>query len=93
MTGFLIPAAAGFAALCFGLALICNLWCIRRAESVPDQILALDTMTANAVALIVLIGIIAGVPYVFEVALIFAMTGFIGTVSYGRYLLRGSVIE
>ena len=30
---------------------------------------------------------------VFEAAMLFAMTGFVATVAYCKYLLRGSIIE
>lgn len=89
----LISVAACFAALCFGLALICNLWCVLRAESLSDQVLALDTMTLNAIALIVLMGLVLGRQFVFEVAVLFALGGFIGTVAYSRAMLRGDIIE
>ena len=47
----------------------------------------------NAIALIVLYGVKTGSPLNFEAALLFALTGFISTVAYCKYLLRGSIIE
>lgn len=58
-----------------------------------DRILALDTMVINAIGLIVLIGIGQGTPIYFEVSLIIAMLGFVSTVAYARFLLRGDIIE
>jgi len=63
------------------------------AEAVSDRILALDTMVINAIALLILYGIQGGTAVYFEVSLLFAMVGFVSTVAYCRYLLRGSVIE
>lgn len=93
MTATILSAALVFAIVCFGLALLCNAWRLLIAEGVPDRVLALDTMTVNAVALIVLMGIALGSEVVFEVAILFAMTGFIGTVAYGRFMLRGDLVE
>lgn len=58
-----------------------------------DRILALDTMVVNAIGLIVLLGIAQGTRMFFEVALIIAMLGFVSTVAYARFVLRGDIIE
>ena len=61
--------------------------------STGDRILALDTMFINAIGLIVLLGIAQGVQIYFEAALIIAMLGFVSTVAYARFVLRGDIIE
>ncbi|MFK7836166.1 MAG: K+/H+ antiporter subunit F [Sulfitobacter sp.] len=61
--------------------------------SVGDRILALDTMVVNAIGLIVLLGIAQGTQIYFEVTLIIAMLGFVSTVAYARFILRGDIIE
>jgi multicomponent K+:H+ antiporter subunit F len=58
-----------------------------------DRILALDTMVVNAIGLIVLLGIAQGTRVYFEVSLIIAMLGFVSTVAYARFVLRGDIIE
>lgn len=58
-----------------------------------DRILALDTMVVNAIGLIVLLGIYQGTRLYFEVSLIIAMLGFVSTVAYARFVLRGDIIE
>ena len=58
-----------------------------------DRILALDTMVVNVIALVVLLGISQGTRIFFEVSLIIAMLGFVSTVAYARFVLRGDVIE
>ncbi len=58
-----------------------------------DRILALDTMVINGIGLIVLVGVYQGTQVYFEAALIFAMLGFVSTVAYARFLLRGDIIE
>jgi len=61
--------------------------------SAGDRILALDTMVVNAIGLIVLLGISQGTRIYFEVSLIIAMLGFVSTVAYARFVLRGDIIE
>lgn len=58
-----------------------------------DRILALDTMVVNAIGLIVLVGMSQGTQLYFEAALIIAMLGFVSTVAYARFVLRGDIIE
>lgn len=58
-----------------------------------DRILALDTMVVNAIGLIVLLGIAQGTQIYFEVSMIIAMLGFVSTVAYARFILRGDIIE
>ncbi|MFK7881559.1 K+/H+ antiporter subunit F [Roseobacter sp.] len=58
-----------------------------------DRILALDTMVVNAIGLIVLLGIAQGVRVYFEASMIIAMLGFVSTVAYARFVLRGDIIE
>ena len=58
-----------------------------------DRVLALDTMVINALGLVIMLGIYKGVQIYFEVALLIAMLGFVSTVAYCRFLLRGDIIE
>lgn len=61
--------------------------------SLPDRILALDTMYVNSIGLIILFGIWINSKIYFEAALLIAMLGFISTVAVCKYLLRGDIIE
>ncbi len=83
--------AFGFGAL--GLALAMNLWRLIKGPGVADRILALDTMVINVIGLIVLAGIAGGSGTSFEAALLLAMVGFVGTVAYAKFCLRGDIIE
>jgi multicomponent K+:H+ antiporter subunit F len=67
-----------------------RLW---KGPTTGDRILALDTMVINAIALMVLIGIFQGTQIYFEAILIIAMLGFVSTVAYARFVLRGDIIE
>ncbi|WP_439817036.1 K+/H+ antiporter subunit F [Zavarzinia sp. CC-PAN008] len=75
------------------VALLLNLYRLARGPGPVDRALALDTLVVNTIALIVLLGILYGTAMYFEVALLFAMVGFVTTVAFCKYLLRGNVIE
>ena len=76
-----------------GVALLLNIWRLFKGPSVPDRILALDTMYINTIAVIVLYGLHNGTGLYFEAALLIAMLGFVSTVALCKYLLRGDLIE
>lgn len=75
------------------LAMVLNLYRALRGPGLPDRILALDTLYINALALLVLLGIRFASSLYFEVALVIAVLGFVGTVALARYVLRREVIE
>ncbi|PKG85973.1 K+/H+ antiporter subunit F [Colwellia sp. 75C3] len=76
-----------------GVSLLLNIWRLLIGPSVPDRILALDTMYINTIALIILYGMSSGTTLYFEAALLIAMLGFVSTVAVCKYLLRGDIIE
>lgn len=89
----MIEHALIFAFSAVSLALIFNLWRLAQGPTLTDRILAVDTMVINVISLIVLFGIQEGTTLYFEAALLFAMFGFVSTVAYCRFILRGDVIE
>jgi multicomponent K+:H+ antiporter subunit F len=89
----ILPYALLFFLSCIVLSLAMNLWRLFRAPTLTDRIVVLDTMTINAISLVVLYGIWAGTGLYLEVAVLFALTSFLGTVAYCKFLLRGNIIE
>jgi len=77
----------------FALGLLMNLWRVVQGPDVGDRVLAVDTMVINAIALLVLYGVLNGTAVYFEVSLIVAMVGFISTVAFARFMLRSNIIE
>ena len=75
------------------LALVLHLWRRAVGPSLPDRLLALDTMYINSIALLVLYGLSKESMLYFEAALLIAVMGFVGTVALSKYLLRGDIIE
>ncbi len=86
-----------FTLLCVGimisLGLVLNLWRLLIGPDVVDRILALDTMFINSIALIMVYGIHKGTSLYFDAALLIAMLGFVSSVAFGKYILRGDIIE
>jgi multicomponent K+:H+ antiporter subunit F len=89
----MIAIASAVAMIAIAVSIILNLYRLWAGPDATDRILALDTMVINAIGLIVLAGILFGTTMYFEAALLFAMVGFISTVAFCKFLLRGNVIE
>lgn len=77
----------------FALSLALNVYRLMRGPSLPDRILALDTLYVNTIALLVLLGIDFDTQLFFEAALIVALLGFVSTVALAKYIARGDIIE
>jgi multicomponent K+:H+ antiporter subunit F len=85
--------AIAFALVAISVSILLTLYRLVVGPDVTDRILALDTMVINAIGLIMLMGVIYATTMYFEAALLFAMVGFLSTVAFCKFLLRGNVIE
>jgi multicomponent K+:H+ antiporter subunit F len=89
----MLDAAVTFATACLGLALLLTLARLMKGPGACDRVLALDTLYLNAAALVVLYGIHARATWLFEVALLIAVLGFIGTVALAKFIERGDIAD
>ncbi|MBD9424293.1 K+/H+ antiporter subunit F [Pseudomonas sp. PDM15] len=89
MLGYVIPICLAMLAM----ALLLATARLIKGPSLPDRVLALDTLYINAIALIILYGIWKGTELFFEIALLIAVLGFVSTVAVAKYMLRGDIIE
>ena len=89
----LLPHLLPWVMLAFVLALVLNAWRLLRGPSLPDRILALDTLYINALALLVVTGLWLADEVYFEVALLIGLLGFVGTVVLSKYVLHGDIVE
>ncbi|QOG12412.1 K+/H+ antiporter subunit F [Arcobacter sp. FWKO B] len=89
MLEFILPVAFTMVAI----ALILNLYRVIVGPSVADRILALDTLSINSIAILIMLSLYLGNTLYFEAALLIAVMGFVGTVALSKYLLRGDIME
>lgn len=74
-------------------AVALTLFRLVRGPSLADRILALDTLYINAIAIIMVLGIVFHSDIYFEAALLIAMLGFVGTCALAKFVLRGDIME
>ncbi|MBB1607489.1 MULTISPECIES: K+/H+ antiporter subunit F [unclassified Pseudomonas] len=89
MLAYVIPLCLALIAL----ALLLTVARLVRGPSAADRILALDTLSVEAIALILLYGLWSDSGLYFEAALLIAVMGFVSTVALCKFLLRGDIIE
>ena len=85
--------AVGFASFCFASAMLIALLRLFRGPSAQDRVLAFDTFYVNGMLTLLMLGIRTASDVYFDVALLIAVFGFIGTTALAKFLLRGEVIE
>lgn len=88
LTAALIFAQVALAAA-IGLATLRMLY----GPRAQDRVLALDALYVNCMLLLLTMGIRTGTAFFFEAALVISMLGFVATVAFAKFLMRGEVIE
>lgn len=84
--------AADFASFCFVAAMIFALIRLFAGPSAQDRVLAFDTFYINGMLTLLMLGIRSGSMLYFDVAMLIAVFGFLGTMALAKFLLRGEVI-
>ncbi len=85
--------ALDVASVLLAVSLLLAGWRLLRGPDVVDRVLALDTLYVNAAALLVMYGIRLGAGWYYEAALVIAMLGFLSTLAFAKFLLRGDLAE
>lgn len=89
----ILGGAITIAQVMLALAMACAALRMLRGPRAQDRILGLDTLYVNTMLLFLTLGMRSGGTAFFEAALIIALLGFVGTVAFAKFLMRGEVIE
>jgi len=89
----ILPWSIYFALCCLALAMVCTLIRLLRGPAAQDRILAFDTMYIQGMLMVLVLGIRLGETTYFDIALLMALLGFVGSTALAKFLLRGEVIE
>ena len=89
----MLTLAVHVALIMFALAIALAACRLAIGPSLPDRIMALDSLYVNTVAVAVLNGIRHDSFAYFEAALLIALMGFVSTVALARYAARGEVLD
>jgi multicomponent K+:H+ antiporter subunit F len=89
----LLDFATGFAALCFVVAMGLTVIRLFRGPRAQDRVLAFDALYMNGMLSLLMLGIRSQSTVYFDMALLIALFGFVGSAAFAKFLLRGEVIE
>jgi len=89
----ILDFAVNFASLCFVAAMLFSLVRLFLGPAAQDRVLALDTFYINGMLILLTLGIRSRSLIYFDMALLIALFGFVGTIALSKFLLRGEVIE
>ncbi|UPV99265.1 monovalent cation/H+ antiporter complex subunit F [Halorussus gelatinilyticus] len=64
-----------------------------KGPTVPDRVVALDTIGTNVVAIAALFALATGEGLFVTVSLVLAIIGFISTIAVSQYVVEGDIIE
>lgn len=93
MSTVVLTWSLGIAQAFLALAMACAAFRILRGPRAQDRVVGVDTLSVNAMLLVLTFGIRSGASVYFEAALVIALLGFVGTLALAKFLLRGEVIE
>jgi len=89
----LLAFATDFALWCLVGAMLIASVRIFIGPSAQDRVLAFDTIYIEAMLMLLVLGLRSGSEVYFDVALLVALFGFVGTTALAKFLLRGEIIE
>ena len=89
----LLGFAVTFSSVCFALAMLLAALRMFRGPAAQDRVLALDALYMNGLLLLLVLGVRSLSSAYFDMALLIALFGFVGTVALAKFLLRGEVVE
>lgn len=66
---------------------------IFRGPSLPDRVIAFDSISAMLMSFVGILSIVMGTTYFFEAILIIGVVSFISTIATSRFIERGVIFE
>jgi multicomponent K+:H+ antiporter subunit F len=88
-----LNGAIWFAQFCFAIATAFAAIRLIRGPAAQDRVLAFDTMYINGMMSLLMLGMRSSSTAYFDMALLIALFGFVGSIALAKFLLRGEVIE
>lgn len=81
--------AGTIALILLSSALFLAFYRLVRGPSLPDRVIALDTIGTISVGFIAVYSIMTNRPVFLDIAIVLALIAFLGTVAFARYLEKG----
>lgn len=90
----IISTAAAVALVILGIAFLLAGWRVAAGPTLPDRILALDTLSGTAIGFIAVLAVKTGFSLYIDIAIALGLVGFLATVAFARFVMsRATVAE
>lgn len=76
----------------FALTIALSFYRVVRGPSMPDRVVALDTIGVNLLSMVAIISILFDTTAYLEVILVLGILSFVGTIAFSKFLERGVII-
>ena len=87
-----LPWVITFAQIAVALCMGCAAIRVLRGPAAEYRVMELDTIYVNCMMTLLTLGIQFGSRFYFDIALLIALFGFVGSAAMAKFLLRGEVI-
>ena len=77
----------------FGVAIFITFIRVLLGPTFPDRVIAMDVVGVNLITAIAILSILSHTKAFLDVILVLGILAFISTISYSKFLERGSIIE
>lgn len=81
------------ALILLAISILAGIYRVVKGPSMPDRVIALDTIGINLIAAVALLSILLRTYAFLEVILLLGILSFVGTIAFARFIERGVVIE
>lgn len=75
------------------VSIIIIMYRVIKGPSIPDRIIAMDTIGINLIAIMAILSILLRTYAFFDVILLFGILSFIGTIAFSKFIERGTLVE
>ncbi|SHJ97529.1 Na(+)/H(+) antiporter subunit F1 [Desulforamulus aeronauticus] len=75
------------------VSILVGLYRVIKGPSLPDRVVALDTIGINIIAGVAIFSILLNTHAFFDIILLIGILSFIGTISFSKFIERGYIIE
>jgi multicomponent Na+:H+ antiporter subunit F len=77
----------------FSISIAIFMYRVIKGPSVPDRIMAMDTIGINLLAIMAILSIVLKTRAFFDVILLFGILSFVGTIAFSKFIERGVLVE
>jgi multicomponent K+:H+ antiporter subunit F len=93
MSAIILSVSVSIAQAMMALAMGLCLFRMIRGPRAQDRVIGLDAFYVAGMLLLITLGVRTGSTHYFEASVIIALLGFASTVAFGKFLMRGEVVE